>query len=151
MPSRKQRRREQKLRRHEYELVVPGEEGEEVVVKPSELRAERESAKPKPAPAARGRATQQTRGARGRAGRPISPPSWRRAAKRMGWIGPVFFIFLLVTGGKNRPPVALSLLWAIVLTGLFIPVTYWIDRMAYRAYLKRSGKAPPDAPARPKT
>ena len=30
-----------------------------------------------------------------------------------------------------------SLLYAVA----FVPLTYWIDRVAYRSYLKRSGKS----------
>jgi len=140
VPSRKQQKRAEKLRRHEYEWVLPDEEGEEQVVKPRELRAEKEAAKP-PKPAAKGGAQKQSR-----AQRPVKPPSWSRAAKRMGWIGPLFFVFLLVSGGKSKPPVAVALAYAIVLTALFIPFTYWLDRFAYRSYLKRTGGTPPAAP-----
>ena len=41
MPTRKQRRRNQKARRHEYEYVYLDDEGNEVPVEPSELRAEK--------------------------------------------------------------------------------------------------------------
>jgi hypothetical protein len=41
MPSRKQRRRREKLQRHEYEYVIETEEGEEIAV---ERLAEREKA-----------------------------------------------------------------------------------------------------------
>jgi len=141
MASKKQRRREEKLRRHEYEWVLPTEEGEQVV-NPRELRAEKEAARPAPAKGA----TAARPAARGRAGRPVQPPSWKRAAKRMGWIGPVFFVFLEFTGGKNKPPIGVSLGWALALTVLFIPITYYIDRFAYRSYVKRRGDAPPQRP-----
>src|SRR5205823_2991050 len=117
--------------------VLPTEEGEQVV-KPRELRAEKEAARPKPA-AGKGGARQSTR-----ATRPVKPPSWSRATKRMGWIGPLFFVFLLVSGGKHKPPIAVALAYAVVLTGLFIPFTYWLDRFAYRSYLKRTGGSPPE-------
>jgi hypothetical protein len=135
MPSKKQRRREQKLRRHEYDWVLPNEEGEEVVVKPRELRAEKEAQKAaaKPAPAKGGRPA--------RAPRKVPEPSWGRSAKRVGWIGPLFFVFVAFTGGKHKPSIAVALLYAIVLSALFIPVTYFIDRAAYRAYQKRAGRA----------
>ena len=41
MPTKKQRRRHQKARRHEYEYVYLDDEGNEVPVEPSELRAEK--------------------------------------------------------------------------------------------------------------
>jgi hypothetical protein len=41
MPTKKQRRRNQKARRHEYEYVYLDGEGNEVPVDPSELRAEK--------------------------------------------------------------------------------------------------------------
>jgi hypothetical protein len=142
MASKKQQRRAEKLRRHEYEWVLPTEEGEQVV-KPRELRAEKEAAKPKPAAGGKGGSRSSSR-----ATRPVKPPSWSRAAKRMGWIGPLFFVFLIVSGGKNKPPIAVALAYAVVLTGLFIPFTYWLDRFAYRAYLKRTGAPPQQPPAR---
>ena len=37
---------------------------------------------------------------------------------------------------EARLRVAIGSLYAIA----FVPLTYWIDRIAYRSYLKRSGK-----------
>ena len=80
MPTRKQRRRALKERRHEYETVWVDEEGNELEEPPEEAarpRAEkRNGAKPKPAK------TTQQRG--GRAVRVPQPPSWRRAASAAG-------------------------------------------------------------------
>ena len=76
MPTRKQRRRAVKERRHEYETVWVDEEGNELDEPPEDLAAapaKRDGAKPKAtAPQQRG----------GRAVRVPQPPSWRRAAKR---------------------------------------------------------------------
>ena len=41
MPTKKQRRRNQKARRHEYEYVYLDDEGNEVPADPSELRTEK--------------------------------------------------------------------------------------------------------------
>jgi len=46
MPTKKQRRRQQKSRRHEYEYVYVDDSGQEVPVDPAELRAEKPNAKP---------------------------------------------------------------------------------------------------------
>lgn len=143
MPSRKQRRRRAKAFRHEYDYLVVDETGAELPV--AELRAQKEKDKPKPAAPARG-----GRGGRsGRAARPareLPPPSWERAFRKGGLWGGVMlvaFVFLF----KNGPlitRVGFGLFYAVA----FVPLTYFIDRTAYRSYLRRSGK--PAEPARPK-
>src|SRR5262245_45658332 len=70
MPSKKQRRRREKLQRHEYEYVLETEDGEEIPIeKPVETdRANKASAKSAPRP---------TRG-----GREVPKPSMARVFKR---------------------------------------------------------------------
>jgi hypothetical protein len=123
MPSRKQRRRREKAKRHEYEYVLVDETGNEVEIDPSELREQKEKERPK---------------ARGRSGRPareVKPPSWSRAARRALLFAPLLFIFLSI--GKNPPPVAARLGIAALYAGIFVPMFFWVDRFAYRAYRKR--------------
>src|SRR5579864_2350263 len=108
MPTRKQRRKEQKSRRHEWEYVYVDEEGNEVDVDPAELKpAKREDAR-----AAKDDAGKRPNGkapaARGKQ-RPVRvppEPSWPRAAKRAAVLG-VFFVlvFGFVLRGKNANPV----------------------------------------------
>jgi hypothetical protein len=136
MPSRKQRRRRQKERRHDYEYVLVDEEGHEVPVEPSELRKERP-------PETNGRKQETKKQPKARSGRPlrvVKPPSWNRVLKKGAIFFPVFFLLFSVVN-KNTPlasHVALSLLYTL----LFIPFMYLMDRTAYRTYLRRTGDAP---------
>ncbi len=136
MPSRKQRRRREKSFRHEYETVILDEEGNEVPLDPAEARAareerERQRSKEKPksaAPAKRG----------GRVGREPQPPSWRRAFRRGGLMGAVIFVafVFILKGGSQTSRAAIAVVYAVA----FIPLTYWIDRFAYRSYQRRLAK-----------
>jgi hypothetical protein len=137
MPSRKQRRRREKNFRHEYETVLLDDEGNEVPLDPEKLRAERESReRSKPARAASGQ--KQPRGRAQRMQREVPPPSWNRAFRRGGMMGSVMlvaFVFLF-----KSAPIAVRLAWGIFYAVAFVPLTYWIDRFAYRSYVKRSAK-----------
>jgi hypothetical protein len=125
MPSKKQRRRQQKLKRHEWEYVQLDAEGNEVPVEPPQVK--KTSPNGKPAAGARAR----------RPVREVKPPSWKRAAKRALLFVPFLYIFLSL--GKNAPPVltriGISVLYAVV----FIPMFFFVDRLAYRAYQRRLG------------
>ena len=140
MPSRKQKRRDAKSKRHEYEYVYLDEEGNELEDVPDELlepktdlSARRNGSKAavakKPAPPARG-----ARGAR------VPPePSWNRALKRGAMLGAVVFaLFSLTSKGSYVSVLPLALLYTL----LFIPFTYYIDRFAYRRWQARQGAAP---------
>jgi hypothetical protein len=142
VPTRKQRRRELKSKRHECEFVYVDEEGNELDDVPEE---------PADAPAKRERtngskpATTQKRGAaqgkgRGRPVRQPPVPSWNRALKRGGMLGAVVFVlFSLTAKGHYTSVVPLALLYTL----LFIPFTYYIDRFAYRRWQARQGATPP--------
>ena len=56
----------------------------------------------------------------------------------MGAVIFVLFVFVL-HGGSEKSRAIEAVVYAI----LFIPVTYWADRLAYRTYLRRSGIAEP--------
>jgi hypothetical protein len=135
MPTRKQRRRAQKERRHEYETVWVDEEGNELEEPPEDLATKldkRDGAKPKP----KANAAQQ------RGGRPVRvppPPSWQRAAKRAVIIGAVIFVFIYIVGAKNggHSP-ASALLLAVVYTLLFIPFQFMLDRFGYNRWQRRA-------------
>jgi hypothetical protein len=129
MPSRKQKRRRDKTFRHEYGLVTYDDDGNEVEVAATELR-EKKPEKPK----------QTTKkGARPvRALREPPLPSWNRALKRgFIWGGVMFLLVMLFftdmsLGGR----IFMGLLYAAA----FVPLTYWIDRMAYRNWQKRQAR-----------
>jgi hypothetical protein len=135
MPTRKQRRRAQKERRHEYETVWVDAEGNELEDPPEDLveapERQRNGAKPK------AKAAQPKRG-----GRPVRvppPPSWSRAAKRSAMLGAVIFALFYVLGSKNgghdlRGAVEIS----VIYTALFIPFTFMIDRFTHNRWKRRA-------------
>jgi hypothetical protein len=135
MPSRKQRRRREKTFRHEYETVLLDEEGNEVPLDPDELQKrkdERERAKP----AAKGKTP-----AKGRTARPLREPpapTWRRALRRGGLMGAVVFLAFtfVLKGGSQTSRAGIAAVYAVA----FIPLTYFVDRIAYRSYHKRLAK-----------
>ena len=133
MPTRKQRRRREKEFRHEYETVVVDAEGNEVPF--DEETAQRERAEKQAS-----RSTQKKTGkqpARTRQVREVKPQTWERAFKRGGTWGAVLFVVSVVFFKGTSLPVRIisGLLYAIA----FIPLTYFIDRMAYKSYLRRQG------------
>jgi hypothetical protein len=132
VPSRKQRRRRSKERRHEYEYVYVDEEGREVEV--SEEEEPRASARDAKTAASSRHAT--TRG-----GRRIEPPSWRRVGKRALFIGPVMFLMVNLIGRDWTT--AQRIQQTLFLLLLFLPFSYLMDSMMYRAFLKRTGASPP--------
>ena len=137
MPTRKQRRRALKERRHEYETVWVDSEGNELEEPPEDLAAKpekRDSADLKPKSKAK---TTQQRG--GRQARVPPPPSWQRAAKRALIIGAVIFAFIYIVGAKNGGnSLASALLLAVVYTLLFIPFQFVLDRFAYNRWQRRA-------------
>lgn len=133
MPTRKQRRRNQKARRHEYEYVYLDDEGNEVPVDPSELRAEKNGqreSKPRKGSTAK---TPARTGARGR--RAVEPPSWRRSARRALIFGPVLVAAMMLL--NRNLPLQQQLFPAIFLIAFFIPFSYFTDSLAYRMLQKR--------------
>ena len=135
MATRKQRRRREKSFRHEYEFVERDEEGNEIPVE----RVARERAEKKEAKPARSGAKRPEQGRN--ATRPVREVrradleralQARRADGRRD-VRPV----------RLRPAQRLAeqsgIVTAVIYAVLFIPMTYWADRLAYRTYLRRSG------------
>jgi hypothetical protein len=85
--------------------------------------------------------------ARGR--RQAKPPSWRSATTRAVLAGVVIFIFILLTGSLFTPKghkhasvnVVSALGFALVATGLYIPMGYYLDRVMYRRQQRRAIEA----------
>jgi hypothetical protein len=135
MPTRKQRRRQEKLRRHEWEDVWVDEEGEEVEPPPeAEHPAPRKSATP-------ARRTAPARG--GRAVRQVSPPSWRKVLRRAAIFAPIMFIVVYTLQKKADRSIAAALYQTALLLLFFVPFSYLMDRAMYRSYLRKTGAAPP--------
>ena len=131
MPTKKQRRRQQKSRRHEYEFVYVDEEGNEVEVDPAEHRTDKRNGKTD----SRARSTSGSGRTAARGGRTIEPPSWRRALKRAAIWGPLLVVAMMLLNRNVSP-----LQWvtsAVFLIAFFVPISYFTDSMAYRMYRKR--------------
>jgi hypothetical protein len=146
MPTRKQRRRELKSKRHQYEFVYVDAEGNELDEPPPELVEAEQKKKERPTDVkAAGQKQPQRRNAR-----EPQPPSWNRALKRGLLLGGVVFaMFALTAKGKYASVLPLAVLYTL----LFIPFTYVIDRFAYRRYQARlaSGNAATTRPAKKKS
>jgi hypothetical protein len=136
MPTRKQRRRQQKSRRHEWEYVYVDEEGQEVEVDPEQRKGSKDE-QPKAKQAQVDRRNGRPADRRQRPRRVPQPPSWRRAAKRAALLGALFVVvFAFGLGGKNSNPFT-AVLIGVVYAVAFVPLQYFIDKVTYRAYLKR--------------
>jgi hypothetical protein len=144
MPTKKQRRRAQKERRHEYETVWVDAEGNELEEAPEdaveEKPRERDGARPK------AKATQQ------RGGRPLRvppPPSWQRAARRSLILGACIFAIVYLLGSKSGGHSITSALgFAAFYTLLFIPLGYMLDRFTHTRWQRRAEQQSAKRPAR---
>ena len=144
MPTRKQRRRAQKERRHDYETVWVDEEGNELEEPPEDFVAatpeQRENGKPK------AKAQPQ------RGGRPVRvppAPSWRRAARRSLIIGAALFAVIYLLGARNGShSLASAFLLAVIYTALFIPAQFTIDRFAHNRWQRRADQQTTKRPAK---
>jgi hypothetical protein len=137
MPTRKQRKRRQKGRRHDYEYVYVDDEGNEL--DPEEAAA-LQPASPERSPASRnGRAkpravAQNTR---------IQPPSWARVAKRGAIFAPLMFITVMFLDSKlGLVQVAIQ---TLLLMAIFLPFSYFLDSFMYSRYQRRIGGPDPRA------
>jgi hypothetical protein len=123
--TKKQRRRREKERRHEYEMVYVDETGEEVEVdeadsKPAKTGGQEES---------------------GKSGgqRKVEPPSWNRVLRRGAIFAPFILIFVYLTRPKDASAAAV-ILPAILLLVLLVPFMYAVDSVVYRSHQKRLAK-----------
>ena len=142
MPSRKQRRRREKLQRHEYEYVVETDEGEEVVESYREVEPDDESSTQTNGKRDRGKpakrttcAAQSAKGPLDRRGRPIPKPSLERSLKRALIFLPIFVLFLYLAAPSLTTIQKIT--QAVLLMVIFVPVTYFADKMVYRTAWKR--------------
>lgn len=117
MPTRKQRRRRAKEHRHEY--VWEDAEGNEI--DPSEL----------PSP----KAQSPRRASTSRPVREVQAPSWRRTLKRGLVFAPIMFatVFLL----SPNLPLVTKITQTALIVAIFVPFSYLLDGVFYRAYKRR--------------
>ena len=106
-------------------LVVVDETGEErEVERPAELRKEPKRNGTRPAANRRG-------------GKIVQPPSWSRVGKRALIFAPVMFIVVSLIGGKQLS-LPQRVLETLFLLAFFLPFSYVMDTVAYRAFRKRA-------------
>jgi hypothetical protein len=146
MPTRKQRRRALKERRHQYETVWVDSEGNELEGSPAgvlEAPGTRDTSKPK----TKAKSTQQQRG-----GRPLripQPPSWERAARRSLILGVCIFAVVYLLGSKGGGhSIGATLILAGLYAVLFIPLGYTVDRFTYNRFQRREGQQAAKRPAK---
>jgi len=151
VPTRKQRRRHAKDRRHEYEYVYVDQDGNEVESDEDDAR----EAKPARAKSAKAQASgkkpgtaQRSRQAGARAGRKIDPPSWQRVGRRAAIFAPVMLLVIYFLD-KNQSTKTM-LVQFVVLLLLFAPFSYYMDSMMYRNYRKRIGDPLPPRERKPR-
>ena len=129
MPSRKQRRKREKLQRHEYEYVIETEDGEEIVERPPEVEATEKNGKPRKSAA----------GPVDRHGKPIAKPSFRRVLRRTAIFGPLIAVFIFITA-KDLSPAGL-VLNVLLLLAFFMPLSYVVDTVVYRMLWRKYEKS----------
>jgi hypothetical protein len=138
MATQKQRRRRAKEKRHDYDLVFIDEDG---VEKPVERE---ETPRKPPSGSGKGSSTvsksQSTKKgsakSSARRGRELQPPSWPKVLKRGGLFAPVFFAAVYLLGG-SKGTFQSALVQTVLLIAVFIPFSYFMDRLFWRQQQKR--------------
>jgi hypothetical protein len=120
MPTRKQRRRRAKEQRHEY--VWEDAEGNEL--DPDDIpTSKRES---------------QTHAAPARSARAPQTPSWRRSFKRALIFAPIMFVTVMLLSPDL--PLFTKISQTAFIVAVFIPFSYFLDRMFHRSFQRRLAK-----------
>ena len=134
MATQKQRRKRAKEKRHAYDLVEIDAEGNETVLSAADLKAD--------APAkTSAKKSQATSEGKHRAGRgAVQPPSWRRVMKRAAIFAPIFFATVWLLAGDSLEWQG-AVLQTIFLVAVFVPFSYFMDRLVWRSHEKRVARA----------
>ena len=119
--TKRQRRRREKLHRHEYDLVEVDESGRERTIASSDTKQN-------------GSAPRQGKLVDHR-GRVVPEPSWSRTFKRGLIFAPILAVLIFAMGRNISTPA--KILNIIVLLLFFLPATYLMDRVLYNRVLKR--------------
>jgi hypothetical protein len=128
--NRKQRRRREKDKRHDYEVVYLDSEGNEVEV--DDDRADR---KPRAKSSGGSRSSTPTSSRRGIA----QPPSWSRVIRRGAIFAPIFLVIVYLLG-RDQLGVTGAVLQTVLLVCIFVPFSYFMDRVMWRSHQKRLAK-----------
>ena len=127
MPTRKQRRRREKLKRHEYEYVIETETGEEIPVEsPREVEQAGDSKK------------KATKGPVDRRGRQVPKPSWQRVLRRGAIFAPLMGVFVYITArNQSDNVIGVVIFQTALLLAFFLPFSYLVDVFMYRMLMRR--------------
>jgi hypothetical protein len=117
MATKKQRRRRAKEHRHDYMWV--DDEGNEVESEGS---------------------TREEKSSRGesRFAREPQAPSWRRTFRRGAIFAPIMFATVLLLSPDL--PMTTKITQTLLLVAIFVPFSYFIDRLFYRSYLRKQAR-----------
>lgn len=120
MATKKQRRRRAKGQRHDYVWV--DEEGNELDASSATTNG-KDSAGARPA---------------SRGGRQPQPPSWRRSLKRGAIFAPIMLGTVMLL--SRSMTLGQQITQALFIVVVFVPFTYFLDRVFYRSALRRQAK-----------
>ena len=126
MPSRKQRKRRAKDRRHEWEYVYVDDETGEEVEPPEDEPISRN-----------GKRSPQQAKAKASGQREVQPPSWRKVGKRGLLFAPLMFLTVTLLSGDLT--MTQRLVNTAFLLAFFLPFSYAMDALMFRLYKKRAG------------
>ena len=138
MATQKQRRRRAKEKRHDYDLVYIDEDGVEQPVQRDDDPRKPPNRVGKGSTATKSQKTKTTAKG-GRRGREAQPPSWNKVLKRGAIFAPIFFATVILLSGKGwtTQNIRNSLLQTVLLISVFIPFSYFMDRVVWRQQQKR--------------
>lgn len=136
MPTRKQRRRRDKERRHEWEEVYLDAEGREIPPEEAEKLLPQQNGKHEARKEPRKGETRRPGARRGVRG--VQPPSWRRVFKRAAIFAPLMYVFIALTNRGSSAGV--NLIITLQLLVIFLPFSYLMDSLTYRLWKKRQAK-----------
>jgi hypothetical protein len=134
MATQKQRKKRAKEKRHAYDLVEIDSEGNETVLSATELKVD---APPRSEPK-KGETRSAAKSKLGR-GSP-QPPTWGRVLKRGAIFAPIFLATVLLLAG-NRLTFAGAVVQTAFLLAIFVPFSYFMDRLVWRSHEKRLARA----------
>lgn len=132
MPSRKQRRRRQKLQRHEYEYVIETEDGEVPVESPRDLEQVNRGGQ-------NGRKDAREPKLVDRRGRPVQKPTLSRVLRRAAIFAPLLVVFVYFMSGDSLSTAGI-VANAVILLAFFIPFSYMVDMLVYRSLVRRHAR-----------
>lgn len=139
MATQKQRKRRAKEKRHDYELMYVDEDGVERPVEKEEEPRKPVGRGSKGTASKAQKSTSSTKGS-ARRGRTAQPPSWNKVLKRGAIFAPIFFATVLLLGGGKITYVG-AFVQSMLLLAVFIPFSYFMDRVVWRQQQKRLNKS----------